>query len=68
VIFSKKTAKVIEFLLETKKIPRNSDFFCLENVKKYGSLVALLEARRCIVAVASNGPQEYTRVIHYKLG
>jgi hypothetical protein len=32
------------------------------------SLVALLEARRSIVVVASKGPQEYTRVIHYKLG
>jgi hypothetical protein len=43
----------------------------MSKIMENPSLVALLEARRSVVVVvaqASKGPQEYTRVIHYKLG
>jgi hypothetical protein len=42
----------------------------MSKIMENPSLVALLEARRSVVVVAqaSKGPQEYTRVIHYNLG
>jgi hypothetical protein len=70
VFFPKKAAKVFESLLENfQEIPKIL-FTKYQKFMENPSLVTLLEARWSVVVVAqaSKGPLEYTRVIHYKLG